>query len=113
MLRPNDELVEKAAEVLGAELPNWGMLLNVSAFNVPKDLAMNPDTLEPLQRRSGPFGLYPERAEGEYTDLCPLRTSSRHKRPTLRTVLLSLGSNRSHSRRERPGASTISHSRTC
>ena len=71
-----------AAEALGSECPDWDLLLQVFAFHAAKDLAMQPNTREQLQRLSGAFGLDPESVEAEFVDLCPIASQFANHAPT-------------------------------
>ena len=63
-----------AEAVLETEFPNWGLLLQFTAFHVPMGLATNPNTRGQLQTLSNGFGLDLDNLVNEYEALCPLAT---------------------------------------
>ena len=83
MSGPSDAVVAKclgrmanwwklAESVLRSEFPDWDLLLQFSAFNVPRDLATSADTLKQLRCLSNFLGLDVDSVASEYSTLCPV-----------------------------------------
>ena len=58
--------------VLRTEFPDWGLLLQVMAFHVPLELAINPIIRGQLQTLSDAVGLDSDNFVSEFYALCPI-----------------------------------------
>jgi hypothetical protein len=61
-----------AEAVLRAEFPDWDLLLQFSAFHVPRDLTVSDGTLNQLRKLSDFLGLDTASVISEYNLLCPV-----------------------------------------
>jgi hypothetical protein len=95
-----------AEAVLRAEFPDWDLLLQFSAFHVPRDLAISEGTLNQMRKLSDFLGLDADSVIAEYDHLCPVANKFATQSPnaadcSLRSWQQALAATTSDSRRKR------------